>query len=142
MPGSYSHICLHIVYCTKNRQRWLKGQAGEEMHSYLAGIINHNGSTALKVGGIDDHVHILCLLPKDTSLGEFIAKVKANSSKWFRHKHNEHFQWQDGYGAFSVSKSLIPKVSDYIANQAGHHLHTSSLAEFDALLKKHEIQIT
>ena len=107
------------------------------MYAYLAGIINNIGGLSIKINGIDDHVHILCLLPKDLSIGEFMAKIKANSSKWFRQTHCPDFGWQDGYAAFSVSKSNLVTVENYIINQEEHHLHTTSSAEFDELLKKH-----
>lgn len=137
MPASYCHNALHIVFSTRNRVGWLKEPLGKEMHSYLAGIINNLKGRAIQIGGVEDHVHILCLAPKEISLVEFMTKVKANSSKWFRAQTKLDFSWQDGYAAFSVSKSQIPMVIEYINNQDEHHYHTSSIAEFDELLKRH-----
>ncbi len=137
MPASYCHIALHIVFSTRNRIGWLKEPLKTEMNSYLAGIINNLKGRAIQIGGIEDHVHILCLAPKEISLVEFMTKVKANSSKWFREHTKLDFAWQDGYAAFSVSKSQIPIVIEYINNQDEHHNHTTSIAEFDELLKRH-----
>jgi len=103
----------------------------------MAGIIKNLGGVPIIINGIEDHVHILCLLPKNLSIGEFMAKIKANSSKWFRETHCPEFSWQDGYGAFSVSKSNLEAVANYIDNQDEHHHHTSTIAEFDTLSKKH-----
>jgi len=137
MPASFCHLAVHIVFTTKNHKTWLKKPLRPQMHAYLAGIINNIGGVSIKINGIEDHVHILCLLPKELSIGEFMAKIKANSSKWFRQAHCPDFGWQDGYAAFSVSKSNLNEVENYIANQDEHHHHTTAIEEFDALLKKH-----
>jgi len=75
--------------------------------------------------------------PSTQSTADFMAKVKANSSKWFRAMHEPTFHWQEGYGAFSVSKSNVDDMIAYIHNQRDHHYHTNAIDEFDALLKKH-----
>jgi len=137
MPESYCYLAVHIIFTTKNHNMYIIKPLQPGMHAYLGGIINKLGGVSIKINGIEDHVHILCLLPKNLSIGEFMAKIKANSSKWFRQTHCPEFSWQDGYGAFSVSKSNMDAVANYIANQDEHHHHTSTIAEFDALLKKH-----
>ena len=137
MPASFCFLAVHIVFTTKNHKTWIKKPLQSEMHSYLGGIINKIGGTSIVINGIEDHVHILCLLPKDLSIGEFMAKIKANSSKWFRQTHNPEFSWQDGYAAYSVSKSNIEVVKQYIINQEDHHHNVTASAEFDALLRKH-----
>ncbi len=137
MPSSYCHLAVHLVFSTKNRQPHLRGKAGNEMQSYIKGIIDNLGGTTLAIGGIAEHIHILCLIPSTLSVAEFLAKVKANSSKWFRAKYGPEFHWQEGYGAFSVSKSKIGDVTNYINTQREHHYHTSASDEFDVLLKKH-----
>ena len=138
MPASFAHLAVHIVFSTQNHKTWFKPEFREDMHSYLAAIINNIGGKAIKVGGTQDHVHILCLLPKDLSPGEFMAKIKANSSKWFRDKHFHDFHWQDGYGMFSVSKSSLDAVKKYIENQLEHHYNLSAWEEFDRLLARHD----
>jgi REP element-mobilizing transposase RayT len=103
----------------------------------MGGIINNLKGVPIQIGGIEDHVHILCLAPKDISLVEFMTKLKTNSSKWFREHSKLDFHWQDGYAAFSVSKSQIPAVIEYIKEQKEHHHHTSSIEELELLLRKH-----
>ncbi|HOZ01355.1 MAG TPA: IS200/IS605 family transposase [Candidatus Syntrophosphaera sp.] len=137
MPDSFCHLAAHIVFSTRNRKRYLHSPQQEEMHAYLAGIINKLGGKALKINGTEDHVHILCLLPKELSPADFMARVKANSSKWYREKHSLEFQWQDGYAMYSVSKSRLPEVEKYITGQKEHHFNISAWEEFDAMLKRH-----
>ncbi|MDY0152707.1 MAG: IS200/IS605 family transposase [Candidatus Cloacimonas sp.] len=137
MPASYCHIALHIVFSTRNRVTWLKEPLDEEMHRYMGGIISNLKGVPIQIGGIEDHVHILCLAPKEISLVEFMTKLKSNSSKWFRERSKLDFHWQDGYAAFSVSKSQIPAVIEYIKQQKEHHHHTSTIEEFELLLRKH-----
>ncbi len=138
MPSSFCHLAVHVIFTTKDHRTCLKRPFGNSMHAYLNGIITNIGGITLAIGGIEDHVHILCLMPKDLSIGEFMAKIKANSSKWFREKHFPDFHWQDGYAAFSVSRSNISKVQKYIENQDEHHHNTSTIQEFEALLAKHQ----
>ncbi len=137
MPASYCHLAVHIIFSTKERVPWLKPDPRLEMHSYLGGIVNKLTGIPLAIGGTENHVHILCLMPKDLSIAEFVSKIKANSSKWFRAKHHPHFNWQEGYGAFSVSRSNIETVIKYIIDQDEHHHHTSAKEEFENILKKH-----
>ena len=138
MPASYCHLALHIVFSTRDRATWLKEPLAEEMYKYLSGIISNLKGVSIQIGGVNDHVHILCMAPKDLSLVEFMTKLKANSSKWFREHSKLDFHWQDGYAAFSVSKSMIPAVKEYIVNQKEHHKHTNFEVEFKSLLEKHQ----
>ena len=137
MPASYCHLAVHIIFTTKNHTRWLTKALQPKIHNYISGIINNIGGISIIVNGIEDHVHILCLMPKDLSIGEFMAKIKANSSRWIRKEHCSEFHWQDGYAAYSVSKSNLHTITAYIRNQNEHHHHTSAVDEFETLLKKH-----
>ena len=137
MPATYCHLALHIVFSTRNRVPWLREPLDVEMHKYLSGIIKNLNGISIQIGGIEDHVHILCLAPKDISLVEFMTKLKSNSSKWFRDHTKMDFHWQDGYAAFSVSKSQIQVISDYIHDQQEHHHHKTTIQEFEELLRKH-----
>ena len=137
MPASFCHLAVHIVFSTKNRKTWLKKPLADEMYGYLNGIIKNLNGIPLAIGGIEDHIHILCLAPKEMSIVEFMAKLKANSSKWFREQTRQDFHWQDGYAAYSVSKSNIESVKNYIEHQEDHHHNITTEEKFDALLKKH-----
>ena len=95
----------------------------ERVFQYIGGIIREEGAIPFAVGGVADHIHILTTLPKNMSLADFMRVIKANSSKWLRRldSYYESFRWQDGYGAFSVSPSLMKRTTHYILTQAEHH---------------------
>jgi REP element-mobilizing transposase RayT len=123
MPATYCHLALHIVFSTRNCIAWLKELLDADMHRYLVGIIANLKGMSIQIGGYHDHVHILCLAPKEISEVEFITRLKSNSSKWFREHSILDFHRQDGYAAFSVSKSQIPAVKRYIIGQEAHPQH-------------------
>jgi hypothetical protein len=106
---------------------------------YLGGIVRGEGGTPLQIGGIADHVHLLVRLRQDLALADFLRQMKAVSSGWV-HKHFPtaiEFQWQSGYGAFTVSHSAIDSVKAYIANQDEDHKARSFQDEFRASLLNH-----
>jgi REP element-mobilizing transposase RayT len=95
----------------------------------------------IQAGGVDDHIHLLIRLHQATSVADCVRAIKANTSKWLREEQDARWLgWQEGYGAFSVSKSAVPDVQDYIQNQESHHSRTSFQDEFRALLKRHGIE--
>ena len=114
----------------------------ERIHAYLGGIINNLGGIPIIVGGIDDHVHILTSLPKTMALTDFVRVIKADSSKWVKQLdgHYSNFSWQEGYGAFSVSPSLIEKTTNYIRNQAEHHKKRTFREEYKLFLDAYGVQ--
>ena len=103
---------LHIIFSTKHRERLINEAVENEVHSYLGGVCKKLDCQPLKVGGYDDHVHILCMLSKKITLIKLLEEVKSHSSKWIKtlDKSLEHFYWQDGYGAFSVNPAQTEKV--------------------------------
>ena len=123
MPQSYCSLIYHIVYSTKDRVPWLKGDVLRRVHEYLGGAIRKERGTALIVNGTPDHVHVLASLRQDKAVSDVVRAIKANSSGWLRENFVDlrRFRWQTGYAAFSVSKSDVPKVRRYIANQEEHH---------------------
>ncbi len=111
------------------------------MHAYIGGIIKSLDSVPLLVNGVADHVHILLSLKATISIADAMRVVKADSSKWVHEQWPGHsFGWQNGYGAFSVSKSNAEAVKAYIARQEEHHTHVSFQEEFVTFLKRHGIE--
>ncbi|MCI0331990.1 MAG: IS200/IS605 family transposase [Planctomycetes bacterium] len=144
MSQSLAQIYIHIVFSTKNRQPFLKDRAfRERTHAYLKGICENQGSPSLRVGGVEDHVHILCRLSKTLDVSTLIRELKRDSSKWIKETNAllADFYWQQGYGAFSVSPSHVPGLDEYIGNQDDHHRHESYQDEFRRLCKKYGIEI-
>ena len=132
---------IHIIFSTKNRQPLIYAPIESELHSYLAGICKALECYPLKVGGYNDHIHILCMLSKKIPLVTLIEEVKSNSSKWIKTKGQslKTFYWQEGYGAFSVNPSQVDTVTEYISNQHQHHSKKTFQDEYRSFLKKYKV---
>ena len=143
MAQSLAQIYVHIIFSTKNLEPYLANTSiRKEMHSYIAKTLHELNCIPTIVGGVQDHIHILCNLTRTESTSKMIGETKRNSSKWIKTKGNElmDFQWQNGYGVFSVSHSIVPKVRKYIQNQEEHHKSTSFREEYINFLKYHEVE--
>jgi REP element-mobilizing transposase RayT len=111
------------------------------LHAYLGGTVKELGCPVLIVGGVADHVHILCMLSKNISIAKIIGDIKRSSSKWIKTKSNllSKFAWQNGYGVFSVGQSELDRVKAYIDNQEEHHSKKSFQEELRAFFKKYKV---
>ena len=110
MPQSLVQIYVHVVFSTKHRYPFLtEVDFRERTHAYLAGICNHLDSPAVRVGGVEDHVHLLCRLSKTHSMADLVRELKRDSSKWIKAEREElqDFHWQNGYGAFSIGPGHV-----------------------------------
>ncbi|HEV2841594.1 MAG TPA: IS200/IS605 family transposase [Chthoniobacterales bacterium] len=139
MSSSHCNLLYHIVFSTKKREPWLTATIRRRVHEYLGGAIRNEGRIALIVNGTADHVHILAKLRQDKAISKVVGELKANSSGWISRtfKAAAGFEWQEGYGAFTVSESQLSKVYRYIERQEEHHRRISFLEEFKTLLKAH-----
>jgi putative transposase len=143
MPQSLAQIYLHVVYSTKGRRRYLQDpDLRAELHNYLGGTCCNLDCPSLTVGGVEDHVHVLCRLSRTCTVSDLVRELKRESSKWLKTKSPElaDFRWQDGYGAFSVSPGHVEPLRIYIANQEEHHRTESFQDEFRRLLHKYGIE--
>ena len=142
LTQSLSQIWLHIIFSTKDREPLLPDKTvREKVHAYLAGICNRMKSPALIVGGIEDHVHLLCSQSRNIALKNLVQNVKQDSSKWIKRQWpglNE-FYWQQGYGAFSVSPTRVKAVRNYIATQEEHHRKVGFQDEFRLFLERYRV---
>lgn len=144
MPQSLAQIYLHIIFSTKNRAPLLcDPQMREAAHGYVKGILDQLDCPRLKIGGVADHIHILCRQSKNIAVADLLRELKRDSSKQIKTLSPQlrHFSWQLGYGAFSVSPSHIDNLCDYIANQEEHHRHESFQDEFRRICQKYGIEI-
>ncbi len=135
MSHSYCTNLVHCVFSTKGRAPIISADLQEKLWAYLDGIAKNHRLALLAVGGIADHVHLLVGIPQTMTLASAVNCLKANSSRWLR-EHGNNFEWQKGYGAFSVSPSQVPLVKQYIRAQAEHHAKHTFEEEFVSLLKK------
>jgi REP element-mobilizing transposase RayT len=141
MSQSFVQIYVHIVFHTKNNVKLIRDEIENELFSYIGGILKNYKSIPLQIGGTSDHIHILCTLPKTMTPADLAEEIKKSSSKWIKTKgeHYRNFYWQDGYGGFSVSKSGVDSVINYILNQKKHHEKVLFIDEYKTLLKVHGI---
>jgi REP element-mobilizing transposase RayT len=142
MPGmSFVSSYHHCVFSTKERRRLIPAQLRDRLWPFLGVIARQNQMTAIEIGGMPDHVHILLALPSTVSIAKALQLIKGGSSKCVHDTFPEHrlFKWQVKYGAFSVSVSQLDKIVEYIRNQEAHHKKMTFQEEFLALLKKHRV---
>lgn len=138
--ATYTSLAYHIVFSTKYRKPKLTNAIRQETWNYIAGIITKKDGQLLEIGGTEDHVHLLTSCSPRIALADFIRDIKANSSKWLHEQHRvDDFQWQTGYGAFTVSCSQQGVVRNYLRNQAQHHHRQSFEEEYLELLRRHGI---
>ena len=142
MANTYSALYYHIVFSTKNRQRTLNREIESRVWSYLGGVARNHEMTALQVGGVEDHIHALVMSPAKFAPSEIARFLKGDSSKWIHDEFQEMsgFAWQDGYAAFTVSKSGVPAVIKYIQDQREHHRRKTFEEEYREFLTKHGIE--
>jgi REP element-mobilizing transposase RayT len=139
MPHSYSCNWQHIVFSTKERRRLIRSELQSNLWPYIASVAKNHGMHPFAIGGIEDHVHILLTIPATKDIAKAVQEIKSNSSRWMR-EHVKLFQWQEGYGSFSVSKSSVSAVAKYIGRQGEHHRKITFEEEFIALLEKHGVE--
>jgi REP element-mobilizing transposase RayT len=144
MSQSVAQVYLHIIFSTKHRAPLL-GDHGfrGEMHRYLAKVCQSLGFPAIEIGGIEDHVHLLCRLGRTLSLADFLRDLKRSSSMWPKEHGGQlaDFYWQGGYGAFSISPAHVDRVQEYIRNQEEHHRQESFQDEFRRICRKYGVEL-
>ena len=141
MANTFTQIHIQVVFSVQNRHCVIRKNWEEELYKYITGIITNNGHKVLAINGMPDHIHILLGMRRAQSLSDLMKDIKGSSSTWINEKRLAagHFSWQEGYGAFSYSKSQITKVIKYILNQKEHHKTRTFTEEYLDFLEKFEI---
>ena len=123
MANTYTQIHIQVVFAVQNRESLIKELWKDDLYKYITGIIQNNNHKVLQINGVADHIHILFGMRPTQSLSDLMKQVKQDSSKWINKQGlvNGKFSWQSGFGAFSYSKSEVPKIIRYIKNQEEHH---------------------
>jgi REP element-mobilizing transposase RayT len=143
MAQSLVKILVHTVFSTKERRPFLRDVAlREETHRYLGGILAHLDCQSVIIGGVEDHVHVLHTLSRTKAMADVVKEVKRGSSVWLKAQSPQlaDFEWQAGYGAFSIGQSQVDDVRTYIAGQEEHHRKISFQDEVRALLKRYKVE--
>jgi len=142
MSQSLSKVYVHIVFSTKHRQNLIDSAIKEYLFEYLGGICRGLECNPIRVGGFENHVHILCLLSRKITQMKLLEELKKESSKWIKTKGQAYsnFYWQDGYGIFSVNPAEIDIVIDYINKQEEHHNKKTFQEELRAFLIKYNVE--
>jgi REP element-mobilizing transposase RayT len=143
MAHTFTCLFLHVIFSTKNRASTISADLAGRLHPYIAGIVQECKGNPLIVNGTPDHVHMLLSMPSGMSLAEMMRLVKANSSRWVHETFpgKNRFEWQVGYGAFTVSGSRLEDVRKYIAGQQEHHKRVSFQEEFRVFLARHGVEV-
>ena len=133
-----ANVLIHLIFSTKNREPLIDCDIEAELHAFLASECQAYKAFPLKIGGVEDHVHILLNLPHTITISKLVEEIKKSSSKWIKTKglHYVPFAWQTGFGAFSVSPSHRNAVYQYICTQRELHQAVSFQDEYRQILRK------
>ena len=142
MPSSWTQNIYHAVFSTKHRLPTITPELEQRLNPFVGGILKDLRCIPIAINGTADHLHVLTIYPSELSHADMLRHIKKRSSEWV---HNtfadlQEFAWQEGYGGFTVSKSAMDDVAQYIRGQKGHHQKFDSLTEFKELLRRHEIE--
>lgn len=142
MSQSLSQLYVHAIFHVKNNECLIRPQDDEELYAYIGGVIKLSKSIPIIINGIENHIHVLCIMSKNICLADLMEDIKRNSSRWIKtiDIYYKDFAWQGGYAGFSVSPSKVEAVKKYIANQKNHHKKQTSQDEYIQFLKKHGVE--
>src|SRR5580704_14472315 len=141
MANTYTQIYIHIVFAVEGRQNLIAPEHNDELQKYITGIVSAQKQKLIAINNMPDHLHMLIGLRPDSSLSDLVRDVKANSAKFINEKRwmTGRFSWQEGFGAFSYSRSQLGTVIRYIENQQKHHATKTFREEYVELLEKFNV---
>lgn len=141
-PGSFTQLYIQLVFAVQQRKALLTKEIRPKVFGYMSGINSNLGHKSIIVNGVSDHIHVFLGLNPKVSISDTVHELKRSSSLYINEEKlsNFHFSWQDGYGAFSYSKSSIENVYRYIENQEEHHRKNSFRKEYLKYLKDFDIE--
>ncbi len=141
MAKTFANLLYHLVFSTKERLPSINEDLSDSLYGYIGGIIRDREGILLEAGGMPDHVHLLAKFKTTVTVSAMLQDIKGVSSKWMNERpdQRERFEWQEGYGAFTVSESQVTRLRKYIQNQKEHHQRISFKDELITLLRRHRI---
>jgi putative transposase len=142
VANTYSQIYVQVVFTVQGRLSLVPVDRKEELHKFMTGIVKNDGQKLISINSMPDHVHILIGLEPSIALSELVRDIKANSSRFINQRRwiKTKFAWQEGFGAFSYSRSQLDSVIHYIQNQEQHHRKRSFKDEYLELLRKFQVE--
>jgi putative transposase len=141
MANTYTQLYFHVVFAVKGRENNISKKWKDELYKYITGIVTNKNQKLMIINGMTDHVHILLGLKPNCNLSDVVRDIKAGSSKWINDKNFVlgKFEWQTGFGAFTIGQSQIPITVNYIKNQEEHHRMKTFREEYISFLNAYEI---
>jgi len=142
MANTYTQIYIHVVFAVEGRQNLIRPERNDELQKYITGIVSERQQKLLAINNMPDHLHLLTSLKPDRALSDLVRDVKAISSKFINERHwvRGRFSWQEGFGAFSYSRSELGAIIRYIENQQKHHTKRSFREEYIDILEKFGVE--
>ena len=142
MSQSLSKLYIHATFHIKYTSVPIRKQDFSTLFAYMGQVLKSLDCIPIQIGGVEDHIHILCIMSKNIALAKLMEDVKRHSSRWIKtiDPYYEGFAWQGGYGCFSVSQSVVERTIKYIANQENHHKKRSFKNEYLAFLKEYGVE--
>lgn len=142
MANTYTQIHIQAIFAVKRRTGLIGNEWKDELYKYITGIIQGHGHKLLAINGMPDHLHIFFGMRPTQSLSDLMQDIKGSSSKWINQKKfiKDKFEWQEGYGAFSYSKSQVTRVIAYVQNQEMHHRKIPFAEEYRNFLEKFMVE--
>jgi putative transposase len=142
MANTYTQLHIQLVFAIKYRAALIQKEYKERLHQYITGIIQQNEHKLLQINSMPDHIHIFFGMRPHQSISSLVQNVKSESSKWINENGfcRSAFAWQEGFDAFSYSKTHVPDVIRYIQNQEAYHKKETFLDEYKKMLKAFEVE--
>ncbi len=142
MANTYTQLYIHYVFAVQNRLCLIHSEWQDDLYKYMSGIIDQQGHKLYVINGMSDHIHLLVSMTPKQAPSDLMYHLKRSSSLWINKNRLSvrKFSWQEGFGAFSVSKSQLPAIIKYIEEQQEHHKKKTLTEEYLQLLKEHDIE--
>ena len=142
MAQSLAQVYIHLVFHTKYCSVTIREEDLPKLFAYIDGIIVNKNAMVIQIGGVPNHLHVLCTLPRTISMADFVEDIKKCSSKWIKtlNPYYAQFAWQGGYGVFSVSASAVERVKNYVMTQKEHHQKMDFRKEYEEWLKAYGVE--
>lgn len=141
MANTYTQIYVQIVFTVQGRANLISEKFRNELEKYICGIVSENKCKPLAIYCNPDHTHVFIRLHPTISVSKITEQIKSGSSGWINQRKliAGKFNWQDGYGAFTYSKSQIDHVVNYILTQPEHHKKQTFREEYLSFLEKFDV---